>query len=74
MAKQLSDYDSEGTVLGQDADDKIGFYGVATPIGQPSVTAIGTTTISQVGTTGKWAFATSTAAPSSRPARASPRW
>lgn len=59
--KQLSDGNSDGTVLGQSATDKVGFYGV-TPVVQPSVTAIGTTTISQVGTTGKWAFATSTAA------------
>lgn len=61
-AKQLSDADTAGTLLGQSSTDKIGFYGLATPIVQPSVTAIGTTTISQVGTTGKWAFATSTAA------------
>lgn len=60
--KQLSDKDGAGTVLGQSTSDKIGFYGLATPIVQPSVTGIGTTTISQVGTTGKWAFATSTAA------------
>lgn len=52
----------DGTILGQSTSDKLGFYGLATPIVQPSVTAIGTTTISQVGTTGKWAFATSTAA------------
>jgi len=50
-----------GTVIGNTDEDLIGFYGTA-PIAQPSVTAIGTTTISQVGTTGKWAFATSTAA------------
>jgi hypothetical protein len=58
---QLSDK-GDGTLLGQSSTDKIGFYGLATPIVQPSVTGIGTTTISQVGTTGKWAFATSTAA------------
>ena len=60
-ATQHSDGNPEGQVYGQDSSDKQGFYG-ATPIVQPSVTAIGTTTISQVGTTGKWAFATSTAA------------
>jgi hypothetical protein len=60
--KQLSDGGTAGTNFGQSSTDKIGFYGLATPIVQPSVTAIGTTTISQVGTTGKWAFATSTAA------------
>jgi hypothetical protein len=60
-AKQLSDADGAGTLLGQSTTDKIGFYGV-TPIVQPTVTAIGTTTISQVATSGKWAFASSTAA------------
>lgn len=60
MSHQLSK--ANGTVMGQSASDTIGFYGLAVPIAQPSVTAIGTTTISQVGTTGKWAFATSTAA------------
>jgi hypothetical protein len=44
------------------AGGTLGFYGLATPIAQPSVTAIGTTTISQVATSGKWAFASSTAA------------
>ena len=52
----------DGTKLGQSSTDKIGFYGLATPIVQPSVTGIGTTTISQVATSGKWAFASSTAA------------
>jgi hypothetical protein len=51
---------------------KVGFYG-ATPIARQStasqaavtitaVTALGTTTLSQVGTSGKFGFATSTAA------------
>lgn len=51
-----------GVRIGNATTEKLGFYGLATPIVQPSVTGIGTTTISQVGTTGKWAFATSTAA------------
>lgn len=59
---QLSDGGPDGTNLGQSSTDKIGFYGLAAPIVKPTVTGIGTTTISQVGTTGKWAFATSTAA------------
>ena len=59
--RQLSNA-GDGTILGQSSTDKLGFYGIATPIVQPSVTGIGTTTISQVGTTGKWAFASSTAA------------
>lgn len=52
----------DGVNFGRSATDKIGFYGLTTPIVQPSVTAIGTTTISQVATSGKWAFASSTAA------------
>jgi hypothetical protein len=52
----------DGVNLGRSTTDKVGFYGLATPIVQPSVTAIGTTTISQVATSGKWAFASSTAA------------
>jgi hypothetical protein len=59
--KELSDKGPDGTRLGQTSTDLVAFYG-ATPTAQPTVTAIGTTTISQVGTTGKWAFATSTAA------------
>ena len=58
----LGDNGPDGTVLGLNSTEKIGFYGVATPIVQPSVTAIGTTTIYQVSTSGKWTFATSTAA------------
>jgi hypothetical protein len=51
----------DGMSMGVSATEKVSFYG-ATPVVQASVTAIATTTISQVGTTGKWAFATSTAA------------
>lgn len=62
----VSNKGSDGTCLGQDSTDLIGFYG-ATPIAQwaftlTAATAIATTTISQVATSGKWAFATSTAA------------
>ena len=38
-ANQLSDGNDEGTVLGQSASDKLGFYGLATPIVQPAVVA-----------------------------------
>jgi hypothetical protein len=51
----------DGSSMGSSANEKISFYG-ETPIVQPSVAAIGTTTISQVGTSGKYAFASSTAA------------
>lgn len=47
--------------IGQATTDVIGFYG-ETGVAQQSVTGIGTTTISQVATSGKWAFASSTAA------------
>ena len=57
----LDNGNDDGTILGQSSTAKVGFYGTA-PIVQPSVTAIGTTTISQVATSGKWAFASSTAA------------
>lgn len=42
--KQLSDAGSEGTLMGQSTTDKLGFYGLTTPIVQPSITAVGTTT------------------------------
>lgn len=62
IGKQLSDSNPDGTSLGQSTSDLISFYGTDPAVAQQSVTAIGTTTISQVGTSGKWAFATSTAA------------
>lgn len=62
IGKQLSDGNPDGTCLGQSATDLISFYGETTTVAQQSVTAIGTTTISQVATSGKWAFASSTAA------------
>jgi len=49
--KQLSDANSDGVCLGQSATDKLGFYGLATPIVQPShtdqavITAGSTTTV-----------------------------
>ena len=36
--KQLSDKGPDGTLLGQSSTDKIGFYGLTTPIVRPSVT------------------------------------
>jgi hypothetical protein len=42
--KQLSDGGPDGTLLGQDTSDLVGFYGLTTPIAQPVVTAVGTTT------------------------------
>lgn len=34
-ARQLSDANSQGTILGTASTDKIGFYGVTTPVVQP---------------------------------------
>jgi hypothetical protein len=62
MAEYLGTGEDDGVNHGRSSSDKIGFYGLAVPIVQPSVTGIGTTTISQVATSGKWAFASSTAA------------
>ena len=39
----LSDGNPDGTLFGQSTTDKIGFYGLTTPIVQPSVTAVVTT-------------------------------
>ena len=52
-AKQLSDGDLDGTVLGQSVTDKIAFYGKTTIV-QPAATAqsaIATTTITALVTT-----------------------
>jgi hypothetical protein len=39
---QLSDGNPEGTVLGQSSSDKLGFFGLATPIVQPATVTDGT--------------------------------
>ena len=49
-ARQLSDGNNEGTVLGQDSTDLVGFFG-ATPVDQPALVADATdaaTAITQV--------------------------
>jgi UDP-N-acetyl-D-mannosaminuronic acid transferase (WecB/TagA/CpsF family) len=56
----VGDGNDDGEILGR-SSGKIGFFGTS-PVVQQSVTATITTTISQVATSGKWAFATSTAA------------
>jgi len=61
MAKQLSDYDSEGTCLGQDSSDKIGFYG-ETPAARRTGTFTTVTTTAASNTTDAWGFTTSTQA------------
>lgn len=42
--KQLHDGSDDGVLLGQATTDKIGFYGLTTPIVQPAISAVGTTT------------------------------
>jgi len=37
-AKQLSDQNSQGTILGASATDTIGFYGAGTPRAQATIT------------------------------------
>ena len=41
--RQLSDGNSQGTVLGRSSTDLIGFYGVTTPVAQATVTSIAST-------------------------------
>lgn len=63
---QLSRGNSDGTNLGQSTTDKIGFYGLTTPIVQPSgasQAAVATSTITTAATsTTPWGYATSTQA------------
>jgi len=42
--KQLSDGNPSGVLLGQSTTDKVGFYGLTTPIVQPAITAVATAT------------------------------
>lgn len=42
--RQLSDANPDGTNLGQSATDKIGFFGLTTPIVRPSSASQGTVT------------------------------
>jgi len=44
MPKAITNLPTEGTVLGQSASDKIGFYGLTTAIVQPSGAIAVTTT------------------------------
>lgn len=60
-ARQLSNGDSEGQVLGQSSSDKLGFYGLSTAIVRPSVSAY-TTTTAAVSTSTNWGYTTSTQA------------
>lgn len=48
--KQLSDKGPDGTLLGQSSTDKIGFYGLTTPIVRPSVATAITTGATETAT------------------------
>jgi hypothetical protein len=48
--KELSDGGTEGTRLGQSSTDKVGFYGLATPIVRPSVATAITTGATETAT------------------------
>lgn len=64
--RQLSHGNSDGTNLGQSTTDKIGFYGLTTPIVQPSGSAqaaVATSTITTAATsTTPYGYATTTQA------------
>ncbi len=40
----LGSGNDDGTVMGHSTTDKLGFYGIATPVVQPAITAVGTAT------------------------------
>ncbi|KKL64311.1 hypothetical protein LCGC14_2166300 [marine sediment metagenome] len=42
--EHLTKLNDDGTLFGQSSTDKIGFYGLTTPIVRPAITAVGTTT------------------------------
>lgn len=48
--RQLSDGNDSGQCLGQSSTDKLGFYGLATPIVQPATIATATATATNAAT------------------------
>jgi len=60
---ELSDGNSAGTRLGQDATDLISFYGAAPVAQRSNIAAVATSTVTTAATTTTpWGFATSTQA------------
>lgn len=53
---------SDGMSFGYDANEKISFYGATPIVRAAKPTALGTIVFSQVATSGKWAFSSSTVA------------
>lgn len=60
-ARQLSDGNEDGTILGQSASDLVGFYG-ATATAQPVSTAIVLSTAAVSVSATQWGYSTSTQA------------
>lgn len=63
--QQLSDGNPEGVCIGQSSSDKLGFYGLATSIAQPTMTLNATTALTSTAVlsaayTGMWAWSSST--------------
>ena len=61
LEKQISDYNEDGTVVGQAAADLVGFFGV-TPVVQQSVGTLIATTGAVFASSGVWGFTSSTQA------------
>lgn len=61
LLRQLSDGNSDGTVMGQSATDKIAFYGGA-PVAQRAANSLAAITTTAATTTTPWGFSTSTQA------------
>ena len=59
--RQLSDGNSQGTVFGQSATDKIGFYGLATPVAKTTLAASSSISTA-VSSTGAFGFGDATTA------------
>ena len=60
--EQVTNRNDDGTNFGFDSTDKIGFYGLTTPIVRPSVSASAVATTAAVSTTNNWGYSGSTQA------------
>lgn len=63
ILREVSNNNSDGLRIGQSSTDKLGFYGLTTPIVQPTGTSAAAATTLAVSTTSNiWGFSTSTQA------------
>lgn len=63
ILREVSNNNSDGLRIGQSSTDKLGFYGLTTPIVQPTGTPAAAATTLAVSTTSNiWGFSTSTQA------------